>query len=324
MKKRTAILLFGSLFVSTVGYVAWCFRCFYLPPGLEISGAISPGGLRAVEDWRWSESFPRPLEFKWSTAWSNLRYPWHCVETHPVEVDETPGWGLWARTFEGNLWGFSKVGNEWDASTAFHHGSFHPWVYYENYRKISRQRTIASRIEEWGSGGATIEILSLGPLTTYGRLLELDGQSPDLGWNYPEVFYNHEVIGRVTVVDSRERQELFDGFARSVREAVFERDPELPGWRTHPRLGIILTRGEQRAEYLVSFETGEVHAFEDALEGIDAFHEVYELQMFEHRDPGKIDPNESMCYFKLSSRYQGVFDAILDKHGIERGGQVAK
>lgn len=323
MKKRTAIILSGTMLLSIVGYVGWCFRCFYLPPPLVIEGSISAGGLKAVEDWRWSESYPPPLEFKWSTGWSNLRYPWHCVKAPPVEVGEEPEWGLWARTFDGDLWGFSKVGNEWDASTAFHHGSFHPWVYYANYRKVSRQRTIAARIEEWGAGGAGVEILSLGPPTTFGRLLKQDGHSPDLGWNYPEVFYNHEVLGRVEVV-AGERQELLDGIARSVREATFERDPKLPSWGVHPRHGIILTRGDKKAEYLVSFETGEIYGFEEALQGIDSFHENYELQMFPRPDSDLIDPNESMCYFKLSSQYRGVFDAVLEKHGIERAGPEVK
>jgi hypothetical protein len=319
MKKRTAIILFGALLCSTAGYAAWCFRSFYLSPPLEFVGDVSPGAREAMEDWRWSANRPRPLRFEWSTAWGNLCHPWDCRMSAPVEVVEVvevPEEGLWARTSD-DLWGFSKIGNEWDASAAFHHGSFPIFSYSPRSRLIDRQGWIASRIDAWGSSGATIEILSLGPQTTFGRLLRQTGQGPGLGPNTPDVFYDHEVLGRVKVSETRDRQDLLDGFTRSIREA--DVDTELPRWCVFPRHGIILTWGELRAEYLVSFEDGDAYCFEDAIGDIDGFHEAYEFRR------GKmIDPNESSSYFRLSPRYQSVFDAILDKDGIERAEQEKK
>ena len=310
MKKRTANILCGAMLCGTVGYVAWCFRSFYLPAPLEFDAEVSPGGREAMEDWRWSSGYPRALEFEWSLAWRNLCQPWDSGAGGAVRVFELPD-GLWARTSGEHLWGFSKVGNEWSASTAFDHGSFPIFSWSPESRLIDRQGWIASQIDSWGAGGVSVEILLLGRQTSYGKLVRQTGQGPGLGPNTPDVFYDREVMGRVIVSDVRDRQELLDAFARSIREGNV--DTDLPRWSGAPRHGIILTQGDLRAEYLLSFEEGDAYAFEDALNELDGFHEGYEFRLGE-----RIDPNESTSYFALSGRYREVFDAILDKHGIER------
>ena len=340
MKRRTAILLFGTLSLSMGGYVAWCLRPFYLPPPLKIVGSVSPGGREAVEEWRWADSYFKAPEFDWSVAWWNLSNPWNCQLAEPVEVEERPTCGLWARRND-DLWGFSKTGGEWDASTAYHHrGS--SWDIHAFW-----QGEVASRIEILAEGGATFEVLSLGNLTNLGGVVSQAGLENNGVRNSPGVFYDRVVLGRVIVDDSQVRQRLVDALARSIREGFFVDDspprrlikfsqrknlrayyspsraiigpdpaPEDAG---DPflleasqfdgivaRLGIILTQGDVRREYLVSFDDKRGEAFDDGNPGFGGSHGVE---------------------FMINGLAKGAFDDFFDLHGIasetgEDGGEM--
>jgi hypothetical protein len=305
MKKRTAILLSGMLLCSIGGYVAWCFRSFYLPPPLEFVGDVSPGARKAMEEWRNTSSYAAPLKFGSSTAWWNLCHPWDCRMGDPVQVEEQPDSGLWA-TDISRFWGFSKTGGEWDASTAKDYGSYVNYVPHS--RRIHRQGEIASRIDAMGANGATVEIVSLGRLSLLGSLVRKAEEAPDPDPCFSSIFYHYEVIGAVTVEDPQARQHLLDCLARSIREA--EVDLVLPGWGITPRHGIILTMGDVRAEYLVSFDDGDGYAFGAGIDGIDGF--------YGFGRPPRISAREDLAYFSISSCYRDAFDAFLEKNGIER------
>ena len=45
MKRHTAILLSGALLLGVGGYVAWCFRAFYVPPPIEFVGGRGECGV---------------------------------------------------------------------------------------------------------------------------------------------------------------------------------------------------------------------------------------------------------------------------------------
>ncbi|MCW1926244.1 hypothetical protein OKA05_27065 [Luteolibacter arcticus] len=310
MKKRTAIILSGAVLVSIAAYVAWCFRPFYLPPPLEIDASVSPGGRKAVEDWRWSGSYVRPLEFGWTTAWRNLCHPWDCRMGDLVRVEEQPDSGLWATSI-GQFWGFSKIGGEWDASTAMDHGT--DFFFSPVHGRVQRQGEIASRIDAMGANGATIEILSLGRLTHLGSLVHRAGEAPDSQPYFPSIFYHYEVFGRATVVEARERQHLLDCLARSIREADIDREP--PGWGISPRHGITISIGESRADYLMNFDEGDGYAFGPGIDGIMGFTRT--------TSPTRTSRSEDLAFFRISPHYGKVFDAFLERNGIEQEEQPA-
>ncbi|MEK7951798.1 hypothetical protein [Luteolibacter soli] len=304
MKRRTAILLFGSLLLSMGGYVAWCFRPFYLPPRLFFTGQESPGARKALEEWRWSSNYAAPARFEWSMAWWNLRHPWQCKMGKSVAVQYAPHLGL-AATDSVRAWGFSKTNGEWDASTVFDYGS---WNDLANNNRSHRQQEIGTWIDDKLAAGATIEILSLGRVTAAGALVRPASEAKGPETDFPSIFHHYEVLGRVTVSDARERQRLFEGFARSVREGDVRNGLAAGG--QSPGHGIVITLGGERAECLVSFEDGNGYFFGS---GFNRFVGTYDDSNF-----GRNHPNENLAFFRLSTRYREAFDAVLDRNGIER------
>ena len=342
MKRRTAIFLSGAMVVCIGGYVGWCFRPFYLPPPLKIHGEVSPGGRRVAERWVRHSDYAFRLEFRWGTAWRNLSHPWDCEMATPVEVEEQPDKGLWVMR-DDLLWGFSKTGGEWDASTAHYHG------YADGYwsrMPAYRQGAIASRIEELAGEGAKLEVLSLGGYTKMGALLRDARQVADGGRNSAIAFYDREVLGRVIVEDPQVRQRLLEVLARSIREAaVFDEAlPELPRSHYHvtfisgrlPRLrlrpamgivarcGVILTVGNYRAEYLISFDGGEGEAYDDGIAGIGF--PVDTSGFCVCPGPSTVrrieqEADANVGYFRVSARAKEAFDEVLATHGVERASE---
>jgi hypothetical protein len=255
------------LLCNIAGYVGWCCRSFYLPPPLEFVGDVSPGGRRAAEEWRKSDSYAEPLELTWNRAWWKLCHPWDCVMTEPVKVEEQPDSGLWA-TNNFRFWGFAKTNGEWDASTAFDRGDVFTYLLREEKRN-HRQGEIASTIDAMGANGATIEVLSLGLLSPLGAVVRQTTEAPDLDRIFPASSTTMRFSGA-----SRSRYpataSMLDCLARSIREA--DVDGALPGWGISPRHGIILTTGDVRAEYLVSVDDGGEYAFGHGIDGIGGFH----------------------------------------------------
>ncbi|HEY1121615.1 MAG TPA: hypothetical protein VGE67_08450 [Haloferula sp.] len=305
MKKRTAVILFGSLLCGMGGYVAWCCRSFHVKPRLAFEYSVSAGGRKAMDAWREMPSYPAPLAFSWSTMWENLCHPWHCRMADPVHVNEDSRTGLWATNY-GNWWGFSKSRGEWDGATAKNHG-----IYFFSYvtDRIERQGEIATRIDVMAAKGATIEIVSLGGLRLRGEVAGKVSEDTSADPYFPIEFHHYEVMGSVRVVDSRERQHLLDCLARSIREADVDHD--LPGWGISPRHGIILTLGGERADYLINFEDGDAYAFGSGIDGVAGF----DRGMFPARRRG----SEERAFLRISSIHSNVFDDVLKKSGVEQG-----
>lgn len=76
MKRKRALLLFGSLAVLTLGYVAWCGRCFYLPVPLpdlsEIPEEYHPAAYALLEQ----RGFTRNEPFSWDLFLSFVARPY--------------------------------------------------------------------------------------------------------------------------------------------------------------------------------------------------------------------------------------------------------
>ncbi|MEK7951801.1 hypothetical protein [Luteolibacter soli] len=288
MRKRAAIFLFGTLLLSTGGYVAWCWRSFYVKPSLVFDSSVSPEGRKAMEEWRNTSSYPKALEFKWSAAWWNLGHPYDCEKTLPVRVEENANAGLWARHMVFGSWVFSKIAGEWDAST----------VVKIRGMEMFQQARLAAQMEAWSAAGATIEILSLGRPAGKGHrelgVPETQGASADAA----EMYHGYPVLGRIKALEARERLVLLDDFTRSIREAAMP-DAFLP---EIPRHGIVFIEGEKKHEFAISFESGYVYAFEPGIEGSGVAH------------------GRSGSYFQITPRASSVFAGFLKKSGIEQGG----
>ena len=78
MKKKRAILLFGSIAALVLGYVAWCARAFYLsvpvPELLEIPQEYRKDARLAVLD----HGFTRPDPFRLEILARHLARPYDC------------------------------------------------------------------------------------------------------------------------------------------------------------------------------------------------------------------------------------------------------
>lgn len=283
MKKRSALVLFGSLFGSVAAYVAWCWRPFYLAPELEFSASVSPGGRQAVESWAQASGLPGPIEFEASEALAALCEPWK-VTHDPAIVAETPQEGLWvrhgARIWKANIWTFAKVGGAWQAATA-RKQEVHT---AEELRWLQHREIIASRVvDEMAADDWTLEILSLHPLPVSFEdraLLEAAGTPP-------ETFHDYPILGRAKVPTSQDKQELMTALARSIREAQ-----NVTYLCFNPRHGIVATQGDRRVEYLICFECETTESFRNGSEV-----------------PGS---------FKVTSSASNAFNAFLDRHRIQR------
>lgn len=298
MKRRTAIFLSGTLLLSIGGYVALCWRSFYVTPPLSLEGSMSLGGRRAVEEWAQVAGYPRPLGFTWSSALWNLSHPWDCKTVSPTWAREDPGGGLWV-TDGSRVWSFSKVRGKWDASTAADHGAGGEWL-IQGLRHWGR---IATGLETMEASGAVIEVVSLGAATK-------SWTAPSSG--KPESFrdsagelYGYEVMGRTRVLVDQERWELVEALARSIREGKNAGSLHAPtGFPTSPAHApphaIIFTRGGERMEFLLWFDLGGGLVFG---EGAD--------------EPFARD-EASFSRFCVSPHAASAFDDFLDMHQIER------
>jgi len=76
MRKRNAILL-GSAFLLTVaGYVAWCWRPFYMPTKARYPDGSSKEVVAVVNQWRGENRLGMPSRFDRQLALEMLRHPW--------------------------------------------------------------------------------------------------------------------------------------------------------------------------------------------------------------------------------------------------------
>ena len=302
VKKRTAILLFGTLLCSIAGYVTWCFRPFYLRPHLESIGPVSPEGRRVAEKWLKTCDSIRPLEFEWTDAIENLCDPWSCDMAEPVYVLEAPGSGLW--TLGDRIWGFSKIGGKWDATTAVDLGV--PEVYPGGYNspELIHQGVIASLIETFGANGTTMEIPFLGELTEAGHLANRKGTMPDPASNSTTELGGRTILGHAKVIDLPAREKLLEELARSVREASPYTAPaetpapyrDFPAWH-----GIILTQGDRKLEFAICFESGCAYVFGEGVDG--------------EQDK---DRNEKGSFVCVSPRAGKAFYDFLRRQGVEQ------
>ena len=160
MRKRTAILLFAFLLLGIGGYVAWCFRPFYLKPRLEFAGSVSPEARSAAKSWAKTSSYPPAREFEWEDGMEYLRYPWDDWRVPPVIIEEELGCGLWA-THGYRTWVFSKTRGQWGLPAVVQEGGFGGGGVTDDIR---HQGAVASRMEEWGNGRCDARTPHLGPL----------------------------------------------------------------------------------------------------------------------------------------------------------------
>jgi len=305
MKKHTAILVSGALLCGIVGYFAWCLRPFYCAPDLYLDASISADGRKAVKEWAQTSGYPPALKLTWSDAFWNLSHPWDRKTMRPVSITEEQGSGLWAAD-GAQLWSFSKVRGKWDSSTVKDVGGLQPGITSD----LMHWGSVASRLEALDLGGAVIEVISLGPPTD--SWVPPSQGKPRWINNSPESFYEYTVLGRTRVLDNRERQELVEAFARSIREGRNTMPGGyyvgLPTSRAHtPPHAIVFTKGEVKQEFLIWFDLEGGLAFG---EGVDAPHET-------DRDAGYSN-------FHVSRHAAAVFDAFLDKHQIEKAVPVKK
>lgn len=285
MKRRSAIILFGSLLAALGAYVAWCLRPFYLAPELKYDAAVSPGGRAAVESWAKFTGLPGPVEFDRDEALSRLCDPWG-ASFDPALVEETPAEGLWvrhgSRIWKARVWTFSKAGGEWQSASArrqmVHTDGELAW--------IQRQEMFAARLEELMDSDGTLEILSLHP-----RSINVFGASerklPDLKGMKQEIFHEYPVLGRLKVQQGEDRKALIAAFVRSVREAG-----DVDYLCFNPRHGIIHTRAGKRREFLICFE----------------------CQRFESHEDG----SEDFEWSSVGPSAKAAFDAFLDQHRVPR------
>jgi hypothetical protein len=305
MKKRTAIVVSGALLCSVAGYFAWCLRPFYRPPDLYLDASLSADGRKAVEEWVQTSGYPPALKLTWSAAFWNLSHPWDRKTARSVLITEERGGGLWAAD-GAQLWSFSKVRGKWDSSTVKGVGGLQPGITSD----LMHWGSVASRLEALDLGGAVIEVISLGPPTD--SWMPPSQRKPQWINNSPDSFYEYTVLGRIRVLEDRERQELVEALARSIREGRNTMSGGLyvglPASRVHaPPHAIVFTKGEVKHEFLIWFDLEGSLAFG---EGVDA--------------PYETDGDAGYSNFHVSPHAATVFDAFLDKHQIERAPSAKK
>ena len=89
MRRKRAILLFGSLTLSILAYCTWCGRCFYLNPPLELQEGMPKGIASACRDWRSSSDQIQPIDFSWKVFGERLMKPFSDPAT--VRIIWSPG-----------------------------------------------------------------------------------------------------------------------------------------------------------------------------------------------------------------------------------------
>jgi len=107
MKRRNAIFL-GSVFLMMLaGYVAWCWRGYYLRPSMTFSENLPPDAAAMMEGWHQQDPLWAPSPFSVMDAARRLSRPWEeeksfiCEVRFPSDVntvvigDETNGWILY-------------------------------------------------------------------------------------------------------------------------------------------------------------------------------------------------------------------------------------
>lgn len=76
MKRRNAIILFGSLVLLCAGYMAWCGRCFYMKPKLGFPSGVPADVREQFEHWYGHNDILRPEPFAWDAFRHMLMHPW--------------------------------------------------------------------------------------------------------------------------------------------------------------------------------------------------------------------------------------------------------
>ena len=86
MKRRNAILLGVAFVMLIVGYVAWCWRPFYLRPLFRYHDNVPPDAVAVIEDWRRNSPDWEPSEFEIRHALKRLGQPWEARYSFKVNV----------------------------------------------------------------------------------------------------------------------------------------------------------------------------------------------------------------------------------------------
>ena len=257
MKKRTAIILFGSLLMSVGCYVGVCLRVFYLAPRLEVDGSVSPEGRAAAVAWAKTFGYPERDRFEWSAAFVYLCRPWHAWAESSVVVREDADTGLWA-TYRYRIWSLTKptAGKAGQLESVIVHDR--GFVPVETVRAYHSLELAAAGIESLIAGEGTIEILSLEPQIVQRTHLDKPRQARNHPHNVSEDFHQYRILGRAMIEEDEVRKHLLGTFAASIRDAEVHVDFLC----FNPRHGIIHNHGDERTEYLICFECAQVKVFE--------------------------------------------------------------
>lgn len=84
MRRRRAVQFFGGLTVAIIGYVAWCSREMYLPPGIPDLSDVPEDALPLVLQEIARTGFGKPEKFRLKTFLYRLSDP---LDPHPVQLD---------------------------------------------------------------------------------------------------------------------------------------------------------------------------------------------------------------------------------------------
>jgi len=106
MKRRNAILLGLAFLLMVAGYVAWCWRAFYLPTPVRYADAPSEEVIGVIKRWQKESPLGDPVSFDLTLAFHLLVQPWrHSRQTMEARL---------ARTESGEMvceiWGYAYGG----------------------------------------------------------------------------------------------------------------------------------------------------------------------------------------------------------------------
>lgn len=85
MRKRNAILLCLAFVLLMAGYVAWCWRGFYLRASFDYSAGVPEDARVILENWRKNDPHWEPVPFSSRLAVGWLIRPW--ASRRQVDVD---------------------------------------------------------------------------------------------------------------------------------------------------------------------------------------------------------------------------------------------